>query len=108
MRPEESDLAYLWDMLDAVRAISGFVRERGAVERHVEIIGEAAGRVSAAFREAHPEIPWRRIVAQRHVLAHEYGEIEHELIWKVATVHIPELIDALDGLVPPPLAEGED
>ena len=120
MRPEESDLAYLWDMLDAARAISGFVRERtakdyaedrmlrGAVERHVEIIGEAAGRVSAAFREAHPEIPWRRIVAQRHVLAHEYGEIEHELIWTVATVHIPELIDALDGLVPPPLAEGED
>ena len=56
---------------------------RGAVERHLEIIGEAANRVSPDFQANHPEIPWRRIIAQRHVIAHEYGEIKHELIWKV-------------------------
>ena len=120
MRPEDRDLACAWDMLDAARAVSAFVRGRtfedytqdrmlrGAVERHIEIIGEAAGKVSRPFRQAHPHIPWRRIVAQRHVLAHEYGEIEDDLIWRVATVHIPEPIAGLEGLVPAPPLQDED
>ena len=101
-------------MLDAAKAVVEFVTGRtfhdymnnrmlrGAVERHVEIIGEAARRVSAAFQGAHPEIPWRKIITQRHVLAHEYGEIKHELVWKVVTVHIPDLIAKLQKLIPPP------
>lgn len=64
---------------------------RSAVERQIEIIGEAARRVSDDFRVAHPEIAWRPIIAQRHILAHEYGEIEDDLIWRVATIHVPEL-----------------
>jgi uncharacterized protein with HEPN domain len=68
-------------------------------------MGEAANRVSLSFREAHPEIPWKRIVAQRNVLAHEYGEIEHALVWRVATIRTPELIQQLERLVPPPPAQ---
>ncbi|MBL0927815.1 MAG: DUF86 domain-containing protein [Phycisphaerales bacterium] len=64
---------------------------RSAVERQIEIIGEAARRLSPAFRDAHPEIPWRPFIAQRHILAHEYGEIDDRLIWRVATVHVPAL-----------------
>jgi len=113
MAADKADLAFVWDMWDAARAIKEFVAEktfyhysqdrmlRGAVERHLEIIGEAAKRVSKGLREEHPEIPWGRIVAQRHVLAHEYGEVKHELIWKVATVHIPQLIEMLEPLLPP-------
>lgn len=100
-------------MLDAAMAIQSFVTGktfhnyvnermlRGAVERHLEIIGEAAKGVSKTFQKAHPEIPWHRIIAQRHVLAHEYGEIKLELIWRVATLRIPELIEILEPLVPP-------
>jgi uncharacterized protein with HEPN domain len=44
----------------------------------------------------------RPIQAQRHVLAHEYGEIKHERIWRVATVHIPELVKQLAALLPEP------
>src|SRR3990172_7002454 len=107
MQPDPKDVSFLWDMLDAAKAITEFTAERsyedylrdrmlrGAVERHVEIIGEAAGRVSKAFRDAHPEIPWQRIIGQRHALIHEYGEVQHDLMWKVATVHIPALIDNL-------------
>jgi uncharacterized protein with HEPN domain len=113
MPPEKSDLSYLWDMLDAANAVMQFVAGRtfeqyvrdrmlrGAVERHVEIIGEAARKVSQTFRAAHSEIPWQGIIVQRHVLAHQYGEIQDDLIWRVATVHIPELIRALGPLVPP-------
>lgn len=119
MPPETGDASCLWDMLDAAQAVREFVSGRsfeeyandrmlrGAVERHIEIIGEAAAKVSKAFRDARPEIPWRRIIAQRHVLAHEYGEIEHQLIWKVATVHIPDLIAKLDRLVLSPPESGE-
>jgi uncharacterized protein with HEPN domain len=114
MLPEEGDAAFLWDMLDAARAVRDFVSNRsfqdyrndrmlrGAVERHLEIIGEAARRVSASFQEAHPEIPWRGIIGLRNLLAHEYGEIKEERIWTVASERIPELIARLEPLVPPP------
>jgi len=75
---------------------------RLATERRIEIIGEAAGRISQTVQQGHPEIPWRRIIAQRHVLAHEYGEIDDELIWRLAATHIPQLITMLEGLIPPP------
>jgi uncharacterized protein with HEPN domain len=73
---------------------------RSAVERQIEIIGEAARHVSKEFQNDHPEIAWRPVMAQRHVLAHDYGEVRHDLVWRVATVHIPELIVLLDSLVP--------
>jgi len=119
MRPEVGDPSYLWDMLDAARAVVAFVASRsfedysrdrmlrGAVERHVEIIGEAASKVSETFQQSHPEIPWRRIIAQRHVLAHEYGEVDHGLLWKVATIHIPALIPQVERLLPHDAPEEE-
>jgi len=74
---------------------------RSAVERQIEIIGEAARGVSDAFKAAHPEIPWRPIIAQRHILAHEYGEVEPPLIWRVATEHVPALAILLRHHLPP-------
>ena len=46
--------------------------------------------VSKSFQDRHSDIPWKNIIAQRNVLAHEYEEIKQELIWKVATVRIPD------------------
>lgn len=112
MRPEEKDLAYLWDMLDAAKTVRDFVKgvkfhgyEKDrklqlAVERAIEIIGEAARNVSKEFQTKHSEIPWRGIIGQRHMLAHEYGEIKQERMWLVASERIPELISALEPLVP--------
>lgn len=113
MPPLERDSAYLWDMLDSARSACEFTagvhfvayqRDRKlqlAVERAVEIIGEAARRVSDEFRNAHPEIPWRSMIAQRNVLAHEYGEIKQERMWLLVTEHLPVLIRDLEKLVPP-------
>jgi len=113
MLPDDRDAAHLWDMLDAARAVEEFTspvkfgqyledrKLRMAVERAVEIIGEAARRVSDGFRSAHPEIPWKKIIGQRNVLAHEYGEVRHERMWVLATAEIPDLIRKLTPLVPP-------
>jgi len=54
-----------------------------ATERSVEIIGEAARHVSPEFIAAHPEIPWRQIIGQRNILAHEYGQIDHEMLFRM-------------------------
>lgn len=107
------DPAYLLDMHVAACAVREFVRGRtreeyesdlllrSAVERQIEIIGEAARRVSRVFQDAHPEIPWRAIQTQRHRLAHEYGDINNDLIWTVAVLHVPALIGLLGPLIPP-------
>ena len=112
MRPEEGDAACLWDMADAARTAldltRGYDRSRYlgdrvmqlAVERPVEIIGEAARRISEALRQAHPEIPWRSIIAQRHVLAHEYGEIKQDRMWRLVADDLPKLLEALAPLAP--------
>ncbi len=114
MQPDERDAAYLWDMLEAAKTVLAFTQDltfyhyqkdkklKLAVERSIEIIGEAASRVSKAFRESHPEIYWRGIIGQRNVLIHEYGEIKHERIWAVATQRIPDLIKQLEPLIPVP------
>ncbi len=113
MQPEEKDAAYLWDMLQAAKEVeamlaefdlSAFLANRVlilAVERSVEIIGEAARRVSNTFQTSHSEIPWREIIGQRNILAHEYGQIDHELLYKTATEDIPELIVLLTSVLPP-------
>ena len=111
---EDRDPAFLWDMLEAAQKIRSFVAGkdldeylkddllRSAVERRLEILGEAARRVSAEFARKHPEIPWSGLVGLRNVLSHRYGEIKNERIWQVATVDVPKLITALAPLVPPP------
>ncbi len=112
MRPEERDAAYLWDIVDAAQAIVEFTagltldaylqdrKAQLAVERALEIIGEAAHHVSAPFKQAHPEVPWHGIIAQRNVLAHEYGAVKQDRIWSVAAVHVPDLIAALQPWLP--------
>lgn len=107
------DLAYVWDIVDAAHSIVQFVGERSfqeyigdpmlqaAVERKIEIIGEAARRLTQGFKDDHPEIPWPRIISQRNVLAHDYGRINHTILWRVVTVSIPELVQVLQPLIPP-------
>jgi len=85
------------------RTLDDFVEDRMlqyAVERAVEIVGEAADRLSPAFHQAHPEIPWRKIVGQRNVLAHEYGDVDPSMMWDLARLHLPILIQQLERLIP--------
>lgn len=111
MPVENKDAAYLWDMLDSARTIvqftsgikiEGYLRDRKlqlAVERCLEIIGEAAKRVSPEYQADHSDVPWGKIIAQRNVIAHEYGEIKQDRIWAVVSQNIPGLIERLAPLV---------
>jgi uncharacterized protein with HEPN domain len=81
---------------------------RAAVERNLEIIGEAARRVSDDLKQEYPEIPWRKIIAQRNVLIHEYDDIDYKEIWQVATFHVSRLIEQIKPLIPPLPTEVDD
>lgn len=116
MQPEERDAAYLWDMLRAAQAARRFAGEmplerfldeecemvRMAVERELEILGEAGRRMSDEFRENHPEIPWKEIVGLRNVISHQYEKVDYGEILRIVKKRLPDLIDSLQSLTPPP------
>lgn len=111
MRPENRDSAYVWDMLQVVEEIEEMIGDHDlaaflsnrtlmrAIERNLEIIGEVARRTSDEFRATHANIPWRQIIGQRNILAHEYGQIDHELLFRTASEDVPELAEVLRKIV---------
>lgn len=104
---DPGDVKLLWDMLDAAQRVVRYVdgmdgpafiaddKTQGAVERRVEVIGEAARKIGEPTRTALPGIAWTAIVGTRHILAHEYGRIDPAQMWRIATVHVPALIAEL-------------
>lgn len=88
----------------AALSYKGFLESvllQSAVEQQLEILGEAARRMSEAFRQEHPEIPWSSIISPRNVIAHQYEEIRQERLWAVVTSDISMLISQLEPLIPP-------
>ena len=100
-------LLYVADMVAAGDAVSRYVdgvtfgafevndEKRAAVERQLFILGEAAARLPEAWKQRLPEVPWRKIVGLRNMLAHGYWVIDAEELWDVATQKVPEFLAAL-------------
>jgi len=109
----KDDLVYVGHMLDAAREIRGilivktrtdFAADRVlrlAITHLVQNIGEAAGRVSPAFKGAHAEVPWPDIVGMRNRIVHGYVEIDDVAVWETALRDIPRLVEMLEPLVRP-------
>ena len=70
------------------------------LSRAIEVVGEAANRVSDEAQNGTPDIPWRRIVGMRNHLAHQYDDINYDILWGAATIHIPTLIEDVFRLLP--------
>lgn len=70
-----------------------------AVVRAIEVIGEAASRVSDETRAANPAIPWSAIVGMRNRLVHGYFDIDTEIVWKTATGEIADLLPRRRALI---------
>ena len=110
---QHDDAVYLGHMLEAARKAVGRVAHKSRQEYDadedlqivlahlVQIIGEAAGRVSELTRSAHPNIAWRPIIGMRHRIVHDYMNINTGVLWGVTTRNLPELIRLLEPLVPP-------
>lgn len=106
----DDDETRLGHILEAAREAAGYVAKidrtgfdasrplQHAVVRCIEIVGEAAARLSPALREANPQIPWPRIVATRNRIVHAYFDIDMDIIWTTATVELPALIHEVERI----------
>jgi uncharacterized protein with HEPN domain/predicted nucleotidyltransferase len=70
-----------------------------ALTRVVEVIGEAANRVSQTTQERHPEVPWGQIIGARNLLAHGYDEVDLDKLCDIVRNHLPPLIRQLEAIV---------
>ena len=98
-------------MIDAAESVGQFMAGRQRVDldrdrmllfamvRAIEVIGEAASRVSDETRAANPAIPWSAIVSMRNRLVHGYFDIDTEIVWKTATGELADLLPRLRALI---------
>lgn len=70
-----------------------------ALTKLIEIVGEAANRVSSVTRDAHPGIPWREIIGTRHRLVHGYDEVDFDVLWRIVSAELPPLIQQIETLL---------
>ena len=107
------DEAYLLDMLVAARKAATFAQDltwdrfsesdlhQNAIFKVLEIVGEAASRISSDTRKAHPDISWHDIAGLRNRIVHAYFDIDLAVIWNIVTEDVPELIRKLEPIAPP-------
>ncbi len=67
-----------------------------ALERFVELTGEAASRLSRETRDSIPHIQWREIIALRNRLVHGYFTVDLDILWNIIQDDLPNLIAALE------------
>ncbi len=89
-------LAYTEGFDQASFVVSGLTYD--ATLRNLELIGEAATHIPGEVRDAHPEIPWRMIIATRNRLIHGYLGIDNDTLWSIVRDDIPELLPMLQKL----------
>jgi uncharacterized protein with HEPN domain len=77
------------------------IRLRFALIRAVEVIGEAASRVSPEAQATYPTIPWPPIISMRNRLIHGYFEINLDILWDTAKKEVPHLLQELSSIIPP-------
>lgn len=66
---------------------------QNALIRELEVLGEAASKLSAEFVKANPQVPWREMTGLRHKLVHDYFEVDLDIVWRTATVNVPEIAE---------------
>jgi len=69
-----------------------------ATLRNLELLGEAAAHVPDHVRAAHPEVPWRLIVATRNRLIHGYLGIDDDTVWSIIQVDVPAIVPMLEAI----------
>jgi len=70
-----------------------------AVIRSIEVIGEAASKISIEFRKEHPAVPWQKIIGMRNRLIHVYFDIDYNIIWQTVKENLPPLIEQLHSIL---------
>lgn len=114
MREALRDSSRLRHMVEAIHNVNQYMEGKAesdladnsmlffAVVKNIEIVGEAAYKLTLGFKEAHPKTPWRQIVAMRHILVHGYYQVTPSEVFNVYVNDFPillsQLTDYLEGI----------
>jgi uncharacterized protein with HEPN domain len=102
---------YLDDILEAINKIRDYIvgmdydsfsnddKTQDAVVRNLEIIGEAAGRLQGQVKDMSPDIEWRKIVALRNILIHEYFGVSLPIVWDIIQTKLDSLESTCQALL---------
>ena len=102
---------FIKHILDSIDAVENYTKnlsedqflrsleKQDAIVRRVEIIGEAVRNIPADFRQAYPDIPWRKISGMRDKLVHEYFGVDLELVWAVVKKDLPSFKRQIKNLL---------
>ena len=109
--PKHDDIIPLRHMLDHAREAIGMIAEKKpedlakermlelSLVRLVEVIGEAAGRVSSTGQAKYPKIPWREVIGMRNRLVHGYDSVDLNVLWDTVELDLPPLIAQLETIL---------
>lgn len=104
---EKKDLIRLKHMADSAEAILSFAKGKrkgslnkdrlllSGILRELEIIGEAAGRISESTRKKFSNIPWKELIGMRNRLIHAYFDVDHEIVWNTIRKYLPSFLNDL-------------
>ena len=70
-----------------------------AFERVMELVGESVKRVPQDFRDAHSQIPWKKIAGMRDVISHAYEDLAYEVLWDALEINFPDLLSDLKRIL---------
>lgn len=105
-----SDLQRLYDILDSIERIERYIEiTRETFDKdellqtwmihNLQIIGEAAGKISESCKTNHSQIPWNQIVGMRHLLVHDYFGIDANEVWSTVQNDVPRLKDQIIEII---------
>jgi len=109
MKPD--DRVRLMHIADALRNAIRFIERRSredlekdamlafAVTHALQIVGEAASKISQETRDQNPQIPWTDIIGMRHRLVHAYVDIDPDIVWSTVTEYAPELLAQANAIL---------
>ena len=108
---KSKDLIRLKPMLDSTQAVLEFLQGKNksdldtnrllisGITRELEILGEAAGKVSSPTQLLFSDIPWKLLVGMRNRLIHAYFDVDHDIIWSTVTNDLPKLCKQLEKAI---------
>ena len=107
MKDDRLYLSHILEAIDRVRSYTSAGRSafkqdlktQDAVIHNLQIVGEAAKRVSAETRAAHPEMPWRNMTGLRDRVVHDYFGVSLDIVWDVVENHLPRLREQVKTLL---------
>jgi uncharacterized protein with HEPN domain len=109
----KDDIIRLQHMIDAAKEAFSFANNKTrqdlktdrkltlSLVKSIEIIGEAASRISKECQDSLPQIPWSDIITMRNRMIHAYFDINLDVVWNTVTQDIPPLVDELEKIISP-------